>query len=689
MRLILENFKCYSNLDIQLKETGITLLSGSSGNGKTSIVQAIFFAISGTGGPNLVKDGEKKCRVQFQYKHVDIVRTKHPVSLTLLLNGSERYVEQDAQTRIDHVFGSCYELCGYIPQSYYRSFLFLSARDKLDVLKKVCFNNTHIVPEEAVEKIKQRLKQQQAHLNSLYGQLHVVDELMAEYTAPPILPAPCKAPARSETDTRQRLKHCRDQMGLKAQIKRLDQRIQELEGERVQCGEHKNESIDALQQQLRALDSLDSLDAELVQLEHKQFEYSAQDCQESLEHYSRQVELLTTKKDLEQCIAQLSTIESVYLDLVRKRDTIRDAPEAQYTCPSCQTSVYLSNDTLHISKHSELDVLATKKAELDVIEKKLKTVEIRVYELETNRKRVCEIERQQDEFTLDECREYVAFFRRQLQDIQYTETSLKKLREKRERLHQSVTTSCTREQVQQRLQREQERLQQLNKYTYIEEQYTRARTERETLQRQVTRDDVVEEESALERELDKHREYQQYKVVHDKYSRYVATAEKQRALQADVRDVEKTIVQLHALKKIVSKTETTFVENQMNILSQKVNELAGKLFHDPIQVEFKAFKTSKTDEDKIQPTIRVYYKNMYCDVDKLSGGEIARINLCFILSFALFFQTPLLMLDECTANLDAELVEQVIEELNQTSLQKIILIAHQIVEGEFTEVIAI
>lgn len=689
MRLILENFKCYSTLDLQLKETGITLLSGSSGNGKTSIVQAIFFAISGTGGPNLVKDGEKKCRVQFQYKHVDIVRTKHPVSLTLVLNGSERYVEMDAQTRIDHVFGSCYELCGYIPQSYYRSFLFLTARDKLDVLKKVCFNNTQIVPEEAVDRIKQRLKQQQTLLDGLYGQLNVIDGLMIEYTVPPTTPNRCTAPARSEMVIQHRLKECRYQVGLKEQLSRLNERICELEAERLPRGEDAVESIDALQQHLRVLESIDALDNELHQLENKQFEYSKEECQESLEHYSKQVDLLTTKIDLEQCISQLSSIEEVYLDLVRKRDTILDAPEAQYTCPACQVSVYLSNDALHVSEDSELDVLTTKKAELGVIEKKLKSVETRIYELETTRKRVREIETQQDEFSLDECREYTSFFKRVLQDIQYTETNLKKVHEKRERLRQGLANSWTREQVQQLLRNEQERLQQLNKHTYIEEQYTRACTERETLERRRVSHDVVEEEMILHEELDQHRVYQKYLVTQDKYKRYVSVYSKQRELREEVQVVEKTIVQLHALKRIVSRTETIFVENQMTILSRKVNELAAKLFHEPIQIEFKAFKSSKTDQDRIQPTIRVYYKNMYCDVEKLSGGEIARINLCFILSFALFFETPLLMLDECTANLDAELVEQVIEELNQTCLQKIILIAHQIVEGEFTEVIAI
>ncbi len=49
MRLQLRNFKCYDNKTFDLGEKGITLISGVSGKGKSSILTGINFALFGKG----------------------------------------------------------------------------------------------------------------------------------------------------------------------------------------------------------------------------------------------------------------------------------------------------------------------------------------------------------------------------------------------------------------------------------------------------------------------------------------------------------------------------------------------------------------------------------------------------------------------------------------------------------------
>jgi ABC-type transport system involved in cytochrome bd biosynthesis fused ATPase/permease subunit len=78
---------------------------------------------------------------------------------------------------------------------------------------------------------------------------------------------------------------------------------------------------------------------------------------------------------------------------------------------------------------------------------------------------------------------------------------------------------------------------------------------------------------------------------------------------------------------------------------------------------------------------------MQCDMSLLSGGEQARLNLAFILAFAHVFHSPLLLLDECTSNLDQELTEIVLEHIESMRISKVILIAHQVVEGNFTQIL--
>jgi DNA repair exonuclease SbcCD ATPase subunit len=80
---------------------------------------------------------------------------------------------------------------------------------------------------------------------------------------------------------------------------------------------------------------------------------------------------------------------------------------------------------------------------------------------------------------------------------------------------------------------------------------------------------------------------------------------------------------------------------------------------------------------------------MKCDVSLLSGGEQARLNLAFVLAFAHVFHSPILLLDECTSNLDQELVETVIEQIDSIGIPKVILIAHQIVEGNFKQILKV
>jgi ABC-type transport system involved in cytochrome bd biosynthesis fused ATPase/permease subunit len=149
--------------------------------------------------------------------------------------------------------------------------------------------------------------------------------------------------------------------------------------------------------------------------------------------------------------------------------------------------------------------------------------------------------------------------------------------------------------------------------------------------------------------------------------------------------LERRLDAVSELKQLVLKLESDILEHRLGEIRDLVNTYAEQIFVEPITVELRTLKKTATQTEKVQVQLEVFYKNMQCDLSLLSGGEQARLNLAFILAFAHVFHSPLLLLDECTSNLDQELTEIVLEHIESMRISKVILIAHQVVEGNFTQ----
>ena len=81
---------------------------------------------------------------------------------------------------------------------------------------------------------------------------------------------------------------------------------------------------------------------------------------------------------------------------------------------------------------------------------------------------------------------------------------------------------------------------------------------------------------------------------------------------------------------------------------------------------------------------------MECDISSLSGGELARVVLSFTLALAEMFNTPLIMLDECTSSLDEELSTTIINGLKENFSNKlVIVISHQNICGLYDRILSI
>ena len=87
-------------------------------------------------------------------------------------------------------------------------------------------------------------------------------------------------------------------------------------------------------------------------------------------------------------------------------------------------------------------------------------------------------------------------------------------------------------------------------------------------------------------------------------------------------------------------------------------------FDDPIIVRLSSFKETKK-ASKPQINLEIQYKDMECDLRALSGGEASRVVLAFTLALAEMFNTPFILLDESTANLNQELTITVFDAIKE------------------------
>lgn len=167
MTLTLTNFRNFAgthvfhNLPIDFDDTSastFTLLNGPSGSGKSTMLMAIDFVLTGN-GRKVTTFGRRSCSVTLEFRSTGatICRTKGPCSLTYTTDGS-MYEGKDAESRIQ-------KYCrlwtsAYVPQKFYRSFLFMSPHDRLEYVETLAFDR------ERTDRLMQRCRELTKHRKS-------------------------------------------------------------------------------------------------------------------------------------------------------------------------------------------------------------------------------------------------------------------------------------------------------------------------------------------------------------------------------------------------------------------------------------------------------------------------------------------------------------------------------------------
>ena len=203
MRIILENFKCWEKKELNLGESGITLISGRSGIGKSSILDAIFFCLFGK-GQKIVSIGKSSCKVTIELKlgekDFKIVRTRKPNRVVL----NDTYEDEGAQKIIDKEFSNFYNNIGYLKQNSLHSFVLLSPLEKLAFIENFAFKDTENI-QEFKKKVKTLIGERNEELIRTQTELELVSELLKEKEEPEEVFFPTQTKNREKFEKRSKV----------------------------------------------------------------------------------------------------------------------------------------------------------------------------------------------------------------------------------------------------------------------------------------------------------------------------------------------------------------------------------------------------------------------------------------------------------------------------------------------------
>ena len=207
--------------------------------------------------------------------------------------------------------------------------------------------------------------------------------------------------------------------------------------------------------------------------------------------------------------------------------------------------------------------------------------------------------------------------------------------------------------------------------------------------------DTEIELSELKNVLEEHdnnmKKIYEYEKYMEELSRYKEWEKKVKDLTVTEEKCKKKYTGSTLLKDKILEAESLAILNVINSINIHAQEYLDIFFPDnPIVVRLLPFKTTKKNTTKPQINLEIDYKGMEADINMLSGGELSRVVLAYTLALSEIFNSPMIMLDECTSSLDAELTSTVMDGIRKNFGNKlVIIIAHQVVEGDFDRQISL
>ena len=192
MEIVLEHFRCFTNVRAIFPSRGIILLNGPSGIGKSTLFKAIHFALYGK-EQKVVQFGQKKAKVTLKTnvndKPLFVSRSTNPSNLTVTYEG-QTYTKDAAQALIKDLFGGYFCQTSYLSQKSVENFLSLSQAERTSFLE-AC-NESHQPIQNLKDACKNKIKDRKAALLKAQTEMNTLLPLYSSAPELPVYPYPEK-----------------------------------------------------------------------------------------------------------------------------------------------------------------------------------------------------------------------------------------------------------------------------------------------------------------------------------------------------------------------------------------------------------------------------------------------------------------------------------------------------------------
>lgn len=163
--------------------------------------------------------------------------------------------------------------------------------------------------------------------------------------------------------------------------------------------------------------------------------------------------------------------------------------------------------------------------------------------------------------------------------------------------------------------------------------------------------------------------------------------EKYKSMVKDIEMFETKLKSLIRLDELCKKAEIAVMETKINDINEAARVYLDKLFAEPIEVTLETDRIDSKGNYQQRINTLVKHRGNTPSINEMSGGELQKCQLAFLLGVNDIINGKLIMLDECINSVTSEDQDDILRTLRSLSKDKlVIVILHQATKGVFDNV---